>query len=88
MRPARLLMYNAARLRDAGMPFLTKAAMAKYYGSEIAEREASKALEAHGGGITKDYPVEILYRDAAIGRVCEVTSNMQLMTIAKKMLGK
>ncbi|HJZ95948.1 MAG TPA: acyl-CoA dehydrogenase [Candidatus Solibacter sp.] len=86
---ARLLVYNAARLRDAGMPFLTEAAMAKYWSSEIAERVASKAIEVHGGvGITKDYPVEKLYRDAKIGRIYEGTSNIQLLTIAKKLLGK
>src|ERR1051325_11100133 len=86
---ARLLVYNAARLRDAGLPFLTEAAMAKYYSSEIAEKTASKAIEVHGGvGITKDYPVEKLYRDAKIGRIYEGTSNIQLMTIAKKLIGK
>jgi alkylation response protein AidB-like acyl-CoA dehydrogenase len=86
---ARLLVYNAARLRDAGMPFLTEAAMAKYYSSEIAEKTASKAIEVHGGvGITKDYPVEKLYRDAKIGRIYEGTSNIQLLTIAKKLIGK
>jgi butyryl-CoA dehydrogenase/short/branched chain acyl-CoA dehydrogenase len=86
---ARLLVYNAARLRDAGLPFLTEAAMAKYWSSEIAERVASKAIEVHGGvGITKDYPVEKLYRDAKIGRIYEGTSNIQLMTIAKKLLNK
>jgi len=86
---ARLLVYNAARLRDAGLPFLTEAAMAKYYSSEIAEHVASKAIEVHGGvGITKDYPVEKLYRDAKIGRIYEGTSNIQLVTIAKKLLGK
>ena len=86
---ARLLVYNAARLRDAGMPFLTEAAMAKYYSSEIAEKAASKAIEVHGGvGITKDYPVEKLYRDAKIGRIYEGTSNIQLVTIAKKLLAK
>ncbi len=86
---ARLLVYNAARLRDAGMPFLMEAAMAKYYSSEVAEKAASKSIEVHGGvGITKDYPVEKLYRDAKIGRIYEGTSNIQLMTIAKKLLGK
>jgi len=86
---ARLLVYNAARLRDAGMPFVIEAAMAKYYASEIAERVASKAVEIHGGvGVTKDYPVEKLYRDAKIGRIYEGTSNIQLLTIAKKLLGK
>jgi alkylation response protein AidB-like acyl-CoA dehydrogenase len=86
---ARLMVYNAARLRDAGLPFLTEAAMAKYYSSEIAEEVASKAIEVHGGvGITKDYPVEKLYRDVKIGRIYEGTSNMQLVTIAKKLIGK
>ena len=86
---ARLLVYNAARLRDAGRPFVTEAAMAKYYSSEIAEQVASKAIEIHGGvGVTKDYPVEKLYRDAKIGRIYEGTSNIQLMTIAKKLLSK
>src|SRR5664279_1830766 len=86
---ARLLVYNAARLRDAGLPFLMEAAMAKYYSSEIAEKAASKSIEVHGGvGITKDYPVEKLYRDAKIGRIYEGTSNIQLLTIAKKLLGK
>ena len=85
---ARLLVYNAARLRDCGKPFLSEAAMAKYYASEVAERVASKAIEIHGGvGITKDYPVEKLYRDAKIGRIYEGTSNIQLLTIAKKLLG-
>lgn len=86
---ARLLVYNAARLRDARLPFLSEAAMAKYYSSEIAEQVASKAIEIHGGvGITKDYPVEKLYRDAKIGRIYEGTSNIQLLTISKKLLGK
>ena len=86
---ARLLVYNAARMRDAGMPFVTEAAMAKYYSSEIAEKVASKAIEVFGGvGVTKDYPVEKLYRDAKIGRIYEGTSNIQLLTIAKKLLEK
>jgi butyryl-CoA dehydrogenase/short/branched chain acyl-CoA dehydrogenase len=86
---ARLLVYNAARLRDTGMPFLAEAAMAKYYSSEVAERTASKAIEVHGGvGVTRDYPVEKLYRDAKIGRIYEGTSNIQLLTIAKKLLSK
>src|SRR5690349_15272865 len=89
LEAARLLVYNGARLRDAGMPFVTEAAMAKYYSSEIAEKVASKAIEVFGGvGITKDYPVEKLYRDAKIGRIYEGTSNIQLVTIAKKLLGK
>jgi short/branched chain acyl-CoA dehydrogenase len=86
---ARLLVYNAARLRDAGLPFLAEAAMAKYYSAEIAEKTASRAIEVHGGvGITRDYPVEKLYRDAKIGRIYEGTSNLQLVTIAKKLFGK
>ena len=86
---ARLLVYNAARMRDARIPFVTEAAMAKYYSSEIAEEVASKAIEVFGGvGVTKDYPVEKLYRDAKIGRIYEGTSNIQLMTIAKKLLEK
>ncbi|MDQ6665997.1 MAG: acyl-CoA dehydrogenase [Acidobacteriota bacterium] len=88
LEAARLLVYNAARLRDAGLPFVTEAAMAKYFSSQIAERIASEAIEIFGGvGITKDYPVEKLYRDAKIGRIYEGTSNIQLVTIAKKLLG-
>ncbi len=84
---ARLMVYNAARLRDARQPFVTQAAMAKYYSSTIAEEVASKAIEVYGGaGFTKDYPVEKLYRDAKIGRIYEGTSNMQRMTIAKALL--
>jgi butyryl-CoA dehydrogenase/short/branched chain acyl-CoA dehydrogenase len=84
---ARLMVYNAARLRDAGRPFVTQAAMAKYYASQIAEEVASKAVEVLGGvGFTKDYPVEKLYRDAKIGRIYEGTSNMQRVTIAKALL--
>jgi alkylation response protein AidB-like acyl-CoA dehydrogenase len=83
----RLLVYNAARLREAGRPFLTEAAMAKYYASQVAETVASKAVEIFGGvGFTKDYPVEKLYRDAKIGRIYEGTSNMQRLTIAKQLL--
>jgi alkylation response protein AidB-like acyl-CoA dehydrogenase len=86
---ARLLVYNAARLRDAGKPFVTEAAMAKYYASEIAEQVASAAVEVLGGvGFTRDYPVEKLFRDAKIGRIYEGTSNMQRLTIAKQILGK
>src|SRR5450432_2084974 len=89
LEAARLLVYNAARLRDAGQPFVTEAAMAKYFSSEIAEQAASQAIEILGGvGITKDYPVEKLYRDVKIGRIYEGTTNMQLATIAKKLLGK
>jgi alkylation response protein AidB-like acyl-CoA dehydrogenase len=83
----RLMVYNAARLRDAGQPFVTQAAMAKYFCSTIAEDAASKAIEVLGGvGFTKDYPVEKLYRDAKIGRIYEGTSNMQRVTIAKALL--
>jgi alkylation response protein AidB-like acyl-CoA dehydrogenase len=85
----RLMVYNAARLHDAGRPFLTQAAMCKYFASQVAERVASRAVEVLGGvGFTKDYPVEKLYRDAKIGRIYEGTSNMQKMTIAKQLLGK
>ena len=86
---ARLLVYNAARLRDAGMPFVSEAAMAKYFSSQIAETVASRAVEIFGGvGFTKDYPVEKLYRDAKIGRIYEGTSNMQRVLIAKHYLEK
>ena len=85
---ARLMVYNAARRRDADLPFLTEAAMCKYFASQIAERVASRAVEILGGvGFTKDYPVEKLYRDAKIGRIYEGTSNMQRLTIAKQILG-
>jgi butyryl-CoA dehydrogenase/short/branched chain acyl-CoA dehydrogenase len=83
----RLMVYNAARLCDAGQPFVTQAAMAKFFCSSIAEEIASKAIEVLGGvGFTKDYPVEKLYRDAKIGRIYEGTSNMQRLTIAKALL--
>ncbi len=81
---ARLLVYNAARIKEAGQPFLKEAAMAKYYGSEVAERVASMAVDLFGGnGFVKEYPVEKYYRDAKIGKIYEGTSNMQLQTIAK-----
>ena len=84
---ARLLVYNAARLRDAGQPFLTEAAMGKLFSSEVAERVASLAVNLLGGnGFVKDYPVEKLYRDAKIGQIYEGTSNLQLQTIAKQIL--
>ena len=84
----RLLVYNSARLRDAGQPFLTEAAMCKVYSSEVAERVASMAINLYGGnGFVKEYPVEKLYRDAKIGQIYEGTTNMQLMTIAKGILG-
>jgi alkylation response protein AidB-like acyl-CoA dehydrogenase len=85
---SRLLVYNAARLRDAGQPFLTEAAMCKIFSSETAERTASLAVNLFGGnGFVKDYPVEKLYRDAKIGQIYEGTSNLQLQTIAKNLLG-
>jgi alkylation response protein AidB-like acyl-CoA dehydrogenase len=85
---ARLTVYNAARLRDAGRPFLKEAAMCKLFSSEVAERTASLAVNLYGGyGFVKDYPVEKLYRDAKIGQIYEGTSNLQLQTIAKQILG-
>ena len=85
---ARLMVYNAARLRDAVQPFLQEAAMTKYFTSCVAERAASLAVEIFGGyGFTRDYPVEKLYRDAKIGKIYEGTSNMQLQTIARAILG-
>lgn len=87
LEAARLQTYNAARLRDAGEPFLTEGAMAKLFGSQVAERVASLAVQLFGGvGYTKDYPVEKLYRDAKIGQIYEGTSNLQLQTIAKRLL--
>ena len=88
LEAARLLVYNAARLRDAGRPFLKEAAMCKLYSSEAAEHVSSLAVQLFGGyGFVKDYPVEKLYRDAKIGEIYEGTSNMQLGTIAKQLLG-
>ena len=84
---ARLMTWNAARLRDAGRPFLTEGAMAKLYSSQMAERVTSLAVQLFGGvGYTKDYPVEKLYRDAKIGQIYEGTSNLQLQTIARQLL--
>ncbi len=81
---ARLLVYNAARLKDAGQPFVKEAAMAKLFASEVAERTASVCVEFFGGvGFTREYPAEKFYRDAKIGKIYEGTSNMQLATIAK-----
>jgi alkylation response protein AidB-like acyl-CoA dehydrogenase len=85
---ARLLVYNTARMKDAGMNFLKEAAMTKLYTSQVAERVTSLAVEIYGGaGFTKDYPVEKYFRDAKIGKIYEGTSNMQLGTIAKIVLG-
>ncbi len=84
---ARHLVYNAARLKMNGQPFLKEAAMAKYYASEVAERVASQAVEVFGGyGFVKEYPVEKYFRDSKIGKIYEGTSNMQLQTIAKLIL--
>jgi alkylation response protein AidB-like acyl-CoA dehydrogenase len=84
---SRLMVYNTARRKLAGLPFLKEAAMTKYFVSQVAERVASKCVELHGGyGFVKDYPVEKLYRDAKIGTIYEGTSNMQLATIAKQVL--
>jgi alkylation response protein AidB-like acyl-CoA dehydrogenase len=88
LQAARLLVYNAARLRDARRPFLQEAAMCKLYSSQVAERVTSLAVQLYGGyGYVKDYPVEKLFRDAKIGQIYEGTSNMQLQTIAKLLLG-
>ncbi len=84
---ARLMVYNAGRLRDGGKPFVQEAAMAKWYTAEIAERTASRAVDLFGGyGFTKDYPVEKFYRDAKIGKIYEGTAFMQLNTVAKNLL--
>ncbi|MCA1614078.1 MAG: acyl-CoA dehydrogenase [Acidobacteria bacterium] len=84
LEAARLLVYNAARLKDAGLPFVKEAAMAKLYSSRAAEHIASRAIELYGGyGFVKDYPVEKFWRDSKIGAIYEGTSNMQLQTIAK-----
>jgi alkylation response protein AidB-like acyl-CoA dehydrogenase len=86
---ARLMVYNAARLKDAKLTFVKEAAMAKLFSSQVAERVTSLAIEIYGGyGFTKDYPVEKYWRDAKIGKIYEGTSNMQLATIAKLVLDK
>ncbi|HZB46987.1 MAG TPA: acyl-CoA dehydrogenase family protein [Pyrinomonadaceae bacterium] len=87
LEAARLMVYNAARLKDAGLPFVKEAAMAKLYSSRAAEHIASKAIELYGGyGFVKDYPVEKYWRDSKIGAIYEGTSNMQLQTIAKLLI--
>lgn len=89
LEAARLMVYNAARLKDAGKPFIKEAAMAKYFASVVAEKVASKSLEIYGGyGFTKDYPAEKFFRDVKIGQIYEGTTNMQLLTIAKTLLGQ
>ena len=87
LEAARLLVYNAARMKDAGMNFVKEAAIAKLYASRAAERISSVAIELYGGyGFVKDYPVEKFWRDSKIGAIYEGTSNMQLQTIAKLMI--
>jgi alkylation response protein AidB-like acyl-CoA dehydrogenase len=89
LEAARLMVYNAARLKDAGQPFIKQAAMAKLYSSLAAERIASRSLELYGGyGYVKDYPVEKFYRDVKIGQIYEGTSNIQRQTIAKLLLAE
>jgi alkylation response protein AidB-like acyl-CoA dehydrogenase len=86
---ARLMVYNAARLKDAGLGFLTEAAMAKYFASEVAEYVTSGVVDIYGGyGYTKDYPAEKYFRDSKIGKIYEGTSNMQLQTIAKQVVAE
>ncbi len=88
LEAARLMVYNAARMKDAGVNFVKEAAMAKLYSSRVAERVSSKAIELYGGyGYVKDYPVEKYWRDSKIGAIYEGTSNMQLQTIAKLIIG-
>jgi alkylation response protein AidB-like acyl-CoA dehydrogenase len=88
LEAARLMVYNAARLKDARQPFVKEAAMAKLYSSRAAEAIASRAIELYGGyGFVKDYPVEKFWRDSKIGAIYEGTSNMQLQTIAKLLMG-
>jgi alkylation response protein AidB-like acyl-CoA dehydrogenase len=88
LEAARLMVYNAARLKDAGEDFVKQAAMAKLFTSQVAEHVTSQVVELYGGyGYTKDYPAEKYYRDAKIGKIYEGTSNMQLQTIAKMILG-
>jgi alkylation response protein AidB-like acyl-CoA dehydrogenase len=89
LETARLLVYNAARIKEAGQPFLKEAAMAKYYSSEVAENISSLAVDLFGGfGYVTEYPVEKYYRDSKIGKIYEGTSNMQLQTIAKIILNE
>ena len=87
LEAARLMVYNAARLKDAGQPFLQQAAMAKLFSSQVAQRIASQCIDLYGGyGFTREYPVEKFYRDSKIGTIYEGTSNMQLQTIAKNLM--
>ena len=85
----RLMVYNAARLKDAGQPYVREAAMTKYFASQVAERVASQCVEVFGGnGFVRDYPAEKYFRDSKVGKIYEGTSNMQLATIAKQVLGR
>jgi alkylation response protein AidB-like acyl-CoA dehydrogenase len=85
----KLMVYNAARLKDRGQSYLREAAMAKLFASQVAERVASLSVEVFGGnGFVRDYPAEKYYRDAKVGKIYEGTSNMQLATIAKQVLGE
>src|SRR5438270_3550670 len=87
LEAARLMVYNCARMKDAGVNFVKEAAMTKLFASQVAERVTSLAIEIYGGyGFTKDYPVEKFWRDSKIGKIYEGTSNMQLATIAKTIL--
>ena len=84
-----LLTYNAARLRDTRAPFIKEAAMAKLFASRAAEHVTSKVVEIYGGyGFSREYPVEKYFRDQKVGQIYEGTSNMQLLVIAKQLLGK
>jgi len=86
---SKLMVYNAARLKDAGQPYMREAAMTKLFASQVAERVASQCVEVFGGnGFVRDYPAEKYYRDAKVGKIYEGTSNMQLATIAKSVLGR
>jgi alkylation response protein AidB-like acyl-CoA dehydrogenase len=87
LEATRLMVYNSARLKDAGRDFVVEAAMAKLYASQTAQKISSACIDLYGGyGFTKEYPVEKLYRDSKIGTIYEGTSNMQLQTIAKYIL--
>jgi alkylation response protein AidB-like acyl-CoA dehydrogenase len=89
LEAARLMVYNAARLKDAGRPFLREAAMAKLFSSQVAEKVTSLAVQLFGGnGYTKEYPVEKYWRDSKVGQIYEGTSNMQLATIAKTIISE
>ena len=87
LEAARLMVYNAARLKDAGLPFLQEAAMGKLFSSQVAQKITSTCVDLYGGyGFTREYPVEKFYRDSKIGSIYEGTSNMQLQTIAKGLI--